>query len=79
MTFGLDNFKRTLLPFFEANTTEIFKTQGFNELSDATLSYLLQSDELTMDECELLKAIKGWAVVNSVSFEFYCYSDVRKP
>ena len=66
MTFGLDNFKRTLLPFFEKHTGEIFQTKGFNELSDNTLSYILQSDELSLDEYDLLKAIKGWAVVNSV-------------
>jgi len=67
VTFGLDNFKRTLLPFFEQHTEEIFQTKGFNELSDNTLSYILQSDELALDEYDLLKAIKGWAVVNSVS------------
>ena len=67
MTFSLDSFKRTLLPFFEQNTMEVFHTKGFNELSDTTLAYILLSDELTMDEYEILKAIKGWAVVNSVS------------
>uniref|UniRef100_A0A7M5XFC3 BACK domain-containing protein n=1 Tax=Clytia hemisphaerica TaxID=252671 RepID=A0A7M5XFC3_9CNID len=67
VTFGLDNFKRTLLPFIEQNTAEIFKTKSFNELSETTLSYILQSDELTMDEYDLMKAIKGWAVVNSVA------------
>uniref|UniRef100_A0A7M5XGM0 BACK domain-containing protein n=1 Tax=Clytia hemisphaerica TaxID=252671 RepID=A0A7M5XGM0_9CNID len=66
VTFGLDNFKRTLLPFIEQNTAEIFKTKSFNELSETTLSYILQSDELTMDEYDLMKAIKGWAVVNSI-------------
>lgn len=72
VTFGLDNFKRTLLPFIEKNTAEIFNTKTFNELSDTTLSYILQSDELNMDEYDLLIAIRGWAVVNSVRF-FYFY------
>lgn len=67
VTFGLDNFKRMLLPFFEQHTAEIFQTKGFNELSDTTLAYIMQSDELNMDEYELLKAIKSWAVVNSVA------------
>jgi len=66
VTFGLDHFKRTLLSFFEQHAKEIFSSKSFNELSDSTLAYILQSDELTMDEGELLKAVKGWAVVNSV-------------
>jgi len=67
VTFGLDHFKRTLLSFFEQHTKEIFSSKSFNELSDSTLAYILQSDELTMDEGELLKAVKGWAVVNSLA------------
>lgn len=67
VTFGLDNFKRTLLSFFEQHTREIFASKSFNELSDTTLSYILQSDDLNIDEFDLVKAVKGWAVVNAVS------------
>jgi len=69
VTFGLDNLKRTLLPFFEQHTSEIFQTKGFNELSDVTLSYILQSDELNMDEYEILKSIKSWAQVQSAALD----------
>lgn len=55
------------LAVIEENTEAVFKTRGFTELSDDTLSYILGSDNLMADEGEILKAVKEWATVNSVS------------
>ena len=47
---------------------EVFKSQGFNELSEDALSFVLQSDQLKMDEEDILAKVTEWATVNSVSF-----------
>ena len=49
---------------------EVFKSQGFNELSEDALSFVLQSDQLQMDEEDILAKVTEWATVNSVSFVF---------
>ncbi|XP_002159777.2 BTB/POZ domain-containing protein 19 isoform X1 [Hydra vulgaris] len=69
VTFGLDSFKRSLLPFFRQNTAEIFNTSSFNELSEETLAYILQDDELNMDEYDIIKAVENWTLVNSVALD----------
>ena len=46
---------------------EVFKTKGLHEMSDAALAKVLQSDNLTIDEPDVLAAVKEWAAVNSVS------------
>ena len=45
----------------------VFKSQGFNELSEDALAFILQSDRLKMDEEEILEKVTEWATVNSVS------------
>ncbi|CAI8026262.1 BTB/POZ domain-containing protein 19, partial [Geodia barretti] len=45
---------------------EVFKSQGFNELSEDALSFVLQSDQLQMDEEDILAKVTEWATVNSV-------------
>lgn len=45
----------------------MFQTQGFNELSEAALAYILYSDNLTLDEVDILDHVKHWANVNAVS------------
>lgn len=49
----------------------VFKTRGFHEMSEETLIFLMQSDGLQLDEGEILKAMKDWASVNSVSLPFH--------
>ena len=44
----------------------MFKSQGFNELSEDALSFILQSDRLRMDEEDILNKVTEWATVNSV-------------
>ena len=45
----------------------MFKTQGFTELSDEAISYILKSNKLTMDEVDILKKVTEWGTVNAVS------------
>jgi len=37
-------------------------------MSDTALAKVLQSDYLTIDEPEILSAVRDWAAVNSVSY-----------
>lgn len=45
---------------------EVFKSRGFNELSEDALSFILLSDRLKMDEEDILSKVMEWATVNSV-------------
>ena len=47
----------------------VFKTKGFQEMSDTALAKVLQSDNLMIDEPDILNAVKDWAAINSVSLE----------
>lgn len=45
----------------------VFESKGFSEVSADTLSYLLQSDRLAMEEEDILDKVKEWANISSVS------------
>ena len=45
----------------------MFDSKGFNEITEDTLSYLLQSDKLSMEEADILEKVKEWANISSVS------------
>ena len=45
----------------------VFESKGFSEVSADTLSYLLQSDRLNMEEEDILDKVKEWANISSVS------------
>jgi len=45
----------------------VFKSKGFQELSETALAEILKVDGLNMDEAEIIKYVKEWAAVNSVS------------
>ena len=45
---------------------EVFKSRGFNEMSEDALSFVLRSDHLNMDEPDILEKVTEWATVNSV-------------
>ena len=45
----------------------VFKSKAFQELSEDALGEVLKDSGLNMDESEILKYIKEWAAVNSVS------------
>ena len=67
LTYQQDQLALKCLSMIEQNPEAVFKTRGFTELSDEALSFILRSDNLMADEGEILKAVKEWATVNSVS------------
>jgi len=65
--FDLNSLKKSILPFFEENVVAIFATRSFQEMSAEALVYVLQSNQLNIDEADVLRRIKDWALVNSTS------------
>ncbi|CAI8026260.1 BTB/POZ domain-containing protein 19 [Geodia barretti] len=66
LTYQQTTLQEECLNFIDGNTEEVFKSQGFNELSEDALSFVLQSDQLQMDEEDILAKVTEWATVNSV-------------
>lgn len=56
-----------LLPDSFEDPQEALRTRGFLELSAPALLPLLRSDELCVDEAELVLAARNWARVGAVS------------
>eukprot|EP00794_Sanderia_malayensis_P007965 gene7965-8823_t len=69
VTFGLDKLKQKLMLFFEDHTTQLMKQDSFQELSQPTLVYILQSDKLNIDEFDIYIMVKEWCTVRSVVLE----------
>ncbi|XP_072019032.1 BTB/POZ domain-containing protein 19-like [Amphiura filiformis] len=65
VTYGQDDLKQKTLAFIEKHTKDVFKTRGFQELSEKSLCVVLQSNKLTLDELDVLAAVKDWAAVSS--------------
>ncbi|XP_069498453.1 BTB/POZ domain-containing protein 19 isoform X3 [Ambystoma mexicanum] len=65
VTYGQDDMKKQCLSCIEGATQGVVKTQSFRELSDQALLTVLRSDRLTIDEVELVRAVREWAHVNS--------------
>ncbi len=53
----------------------MFKSRGFNEMSDDALTFVLRSDKLRLGEAEILEKVLEWATVNSVSIIIIYNSD----
>lgn len=66
-TYRLDGLKQKTLEYIEANTKAVFDTKAFEELSEDTLCTILSSDNLMMDEADVLQAVLRWANVNSAA------------
>lgn len=66
LSYNNSDLKKTCLGFVERNTIGVFKSRTFVEMSEESLSYILQSDKLKADESEVLNAVKEWCTVNSV-------------
>jgi hypothetical protein len=64
--YGLSNLKETVLSYIEKHAQDVFKTEGFHELSEETFCVLLASDNLNIDELNLIALVREWATVNSV-------------
>ncbi|XP_074654245.1 BTB/POZ domain-containing protein 19-like [Tubulanus polymorphus] len=66
VTYGQDELREKALNYTENNTSGVFKTKGFHEMSEDALSVVLDSDQLQLDELDILNAVREWATVNSV-------------
>ena len=66
VTYGQEELRERCQEYIEAHTEEVFRSDRFKELSEDTLALLLQSDELTMDELDILASVREWATVNAV-------------
>lgn len=66
ISYNNSDLKKTCLSFVERNTLGVFKSRTFVEMTEESLSYVLQSDKLKADESEVLNAVKEWGTVNSV-------------
>ncbi|EDV23421.1 BTB/POZ domain-containing protein 19 [Trichoplax sp. H2] len=66
VTYGQAELQKKCLSFIESNTKAVFKTKGFHEMSDEALAVALASNNLNIDEVDIIKAVREWATVNSV-------------
>ncbi len=67
VTFGLEKLKKDLMLYFEGHTLDVLKRTSIIEMSAPTLTYILQSDKLNIDELEVYRIIRDWSTVNAVS------------
>ncbi|KAM5266531.1 BTB/POZ domain-containing protein 19 isoform 5-T5 [Hipposideros larvatus] len=69
VTFGLGPLQERCIAFIEAHSQEALRTRGFLELSAPALLPLLRSDNLCVDEAELVLAARSWARVGAAVLE----------
>jgi len=69
ITYSQDELRDACMEFIEQETEAVFGSPHFAELSDDTLSYILQSDNLHADEVQIFNAVQQWATVNMVVSE----------
>lgn len=69
ITYNQDDLRDSCMTFIEANTREVFKSPHYAELSEDTLAWILQSDNLQADETEIYAAMREWGTVNMVVLE----------
>ncbi|XP_044882491.1 BTB/POZ domain-containing protein 19 isoform X2 [Mauremys mutica] len=67
VTYGQTELQEHCLVFVEDRTQEVVQTRSFHELSAAALVAVLRSDRLAIDEPDLIRAVREWAHVSSVS------------
>ncbi|XP_060070404.1 BTB/POZ domain-containing protein 19-like [Ylistrum balloti] len=66
VTYGQDVLRNDTIVFIDEHTENVFKSKGFQELSEDALVELLGSDGLQLDELDILNYVKEWATVNAV-------------
>eukprot|EP00041_Stephanoeca_diplocostata_P006816 m.94652 g.94652 ORF g.94652 m.94652 type:complete len:285 (+) comp16556_c0_seq1:266-1120(+) len=66
ITYKQDDLRDSCMEFIERHTKDIFKSPHFAELSDETLAFILQSDNLQADETEIFAAVTEWGTINMV-------------
>ncbi|CAB3978344.1 BTB POZ domain-containing 19 [Paramuricea clavata] len=64
--YSLSNLKETVLNYIEKHAQEVFKTESFHELCEEAFCVLLASDDLNIDELDLIALVREWATVNSI-------------
>lgn len=69
ITYNQDDLRDSCMEFIEVNTTQVFKSPHYAELSEDTLAWILQSDRLQADEPEIYTAMREWGTVNMVVLE----------
>lgn len=69
ITYNQEELRDTCMRFIETNTADIFKSPHFAELSEDSLAYIIQSDNLQAGEKEIYDAIREWGTVNMVITE----------
>lgn len=69
ITYKQNDLRDTCMTFIEENTDAIFKSPHFAELSEDSLAYIIQSDNLQADEADIYEAVKEWGTVNMVITE----------
>ncbi|KAM6398036.1 BTB/POZ domain-containing protein 19 isoform 2-T2 [Pluvialis apricaria] len=69
VTYGQADLQQHCLAFIEGCTAAVVRTQGFHELSDVVLAWVLRSDRLAVDELDLVQAVREWAHVSSAVLE----------
>lgn len=66
VTYSQQELKEHTLRYIEEHTENVFKAKAFQELGEDALIEILKSDELMLDEADIIKYIKEWATVNAV-------------
>lgn len=69
ITYNQEELRDTCMKFIETNTVDIFKSPHFAELSEESLAYIIQSDNLQADEKAIYDAVREWGTVNMVITE----------
>uniref|UniRef100_A0A1I8HJN9 BTB domain-containing protein n=1 Tax=Macrostomum lignano TaxID=282301 RepID=A0A1I8HJN9_9PLAT len=60
-SFGLPELRQRAGDFIERNAAAVVKSRGFAGLSADTLAGVLASDQLMLDELEVVAAVRDWA------------------
>ncbi|EGD78075.1 hypothetical protein PTSG_08954 [Salpingoeca rosetta] len=66
IAYNQTDLRDTCMRFVEDNTRAVFKSRHFVEMSADTFAFILQSDNLQIDEVDVLASVKEWGTVNSV-------------
>lgn len=66
IAYHQEDLRDMCMKFIEENTRAVFKSRHFVEMSAETFAHILQSDNLQIDEMDILASVKEWGTVNSV-------------
>lgn len=66
VTYQLLGLRETCMSFIEEHPA-VFKSNNFVYISEDTLTFILESDKLQVDEKDIVAIVKQWGDVNAVS------------